>query len=94
MARPQQAVVMSIIIIGEAAAKVFDRHSNFAEHHPQIPWHNKRGMRNRIAQGYFDINFDVVWDTVQSAFPVLTIQLEQIHVHDKDNDPSPLHDPV
>jgi len=24
-----------------------------------------RGMRNRIAHGYFDINLDVVWETVQ-----------------------------
>jgi hypothetical protein len=26
-----------------------------------------RGMRNRIAHGYFDINLDVVWQTVQTA---------------------------
>jgi uncharacterized protein with HEPN domain len=24
-----------------------------------------KGMRNRIAHGYFDINLDVVWETVQ-----------------------------
>jgi len=28
-------------------------------------------MRNRIAHGYFDINLDVVWDTIQSALPDL-----------------------
>jgi uncharacterized protein with HEPN domain len=30
-----------------------------------------RGMRNRIAHGYFDINLEVVWDTVQAALPEL-----------------------
>lgn len=35
------------------------------------------GMRNRIAHGYFDINLDVVWDTVQLALPEL---LEHLHV--------------
>lgn len=30
-----------------------------------------RGMRNRIAHGYFEINLDVVWDTVQTALPAL-----------------------
>ena len=30
-----------------------------------------RGMRNRITRGYFDINLDVVWDTVQYALPEL-----------------------
>ncbi len=28
-------------------------------------------MRNRIAHGYFEINLDVVWDTVQTALPQL-----------------------
>ena len=30
-----------------------------------------RGMRNRMAHGYFEINFEVVWDTVQTALPAL-----------------------
>ena len=28
-------------------------------------------MRNRIAHGYFEINLDVVWDTVREALPEL-----------------------
>lgn len=35
-------------------------------------------MRNRIAHGYFDINLDVVWDTVQTALPELLKQLPDI----------------
>lgn len=31
-------------------------------------------MRNRIAHGYFDINLEVVWDTVQYGLPALKIQ--------------------
>lgn len=69
--RTQQAVIMSLIIIGEAATKVMDRHIEFTEQHPEIPWRSMRGMRNRIAHGYFDINLDVVWDTVQTALPML-----------------------
>ena len=34
-----------------------------------------RGMRDRIAHGYFDINLDVVWDTAQSALPNLLNRL-------------------
>ena len=37
-----------------------------------------RGMRNRIAHGYFDINLDVVWDTVQTALPQLVQQLSAL----------------
>lgn len=67
----QQAVIMSLIIIGEAATKIMDKYPEFVHTHSEIPWRNMRGMRNRIAHGYFDINLDVVWDTVQIALPEL-----------------------
>lgn len=62
--RTQQAVIMNLIIIGEAATKVINQYPEFVERHPEIPWRSMRGMRNRIAHGYFDINLDVVWETV------------------------------
>lgn len=73
--RTQQAVIMSLIIIGEAATKVMDGFAEFAQAHVEVPW---RGMRNRIAHGYFDINLDVVWDTVQTALPELLKQLPAV----------------
>lgn len=73
--RTQQAVIMSLIVIGEAATKVMDGYGEFAERHAQVPWRSMRAMRNRIAHGYFDINLDVVWDTVQIALPALLEQL-------------------
>jgi len=76
--RTQQAVIMSLIIIGEAATKVMDRFADFGETHPQVPWRGMRGMRNRIAHGYFEINLDVVWDTVQSALPALLKALPSV----------------
>ncbi len=76
--RTQQAVIMSLIIIGEAATKVMDQHAEFAAQHPQVPWRSMRGMRNRITHGYFDINLDVVWETVQTALPALLNQLPSI----------------
>lgn len=79
--RTQQAVIMSLIIIGEAATKVMDGYADFTQAHPEVPWRNMRGMRNRIAHGYFDINLDVVWDTVQTALPELLNQLTTVR-HD------------
>ena len=69
--RTQQAVIMSLVIIGEAATKVMDRFPEFTAQNTPVPWRSMRGMRNRIAHGYFDINLDVVWDTVQVALPEL-----------------------
>jgi uncharacterized protein with HEPN domain len=34
-----------------------------------------RAMRNRIAHGYFEVDLDVVWDTVVTALPALLRQL-------------------
>ncbi|MHB8348307.1 MAG: HepT-like ribonuclease domain-containing protein [Acidiferrobacterales bacterium] len=73
--RTQQAVIMSLIIIGEAATKVMDDYAEFTQAHVRVPWRSMRGMRNRIAHGYFDINLDVVWETVQTALPELLKQL-------------------
>lgn len=76
--RTQQAVVMSLIVLGEAATKVMDQHSAFAAEHSNIPWRSMRGMRNRIAHGYFEINLEVVWDTVHTALPALKTQLDAL----------------
>jgi uncharacterized protein with HEPN domain len=57
--RTQQAVIMSLIIIGEAATKVMDLYAEFAETHSEVLWRSMRGMRNRIAHGYFEINLDM-----------------------------------
>ena len=76
--RTQQAVIMSLIIVGEAATKVMDSHADFAQEHPQVPWRSMRGMRNRMAHGYFDIDLDMVWNTVQNALPELPRQLSAL----------------
>lgn len=76
--RTQQAVIMSLIILGEAATKAMDGYAEFAHEHPEVPRRSMRGMRNRIAHGYFDINLDVVWDTVQTALPELLKQLPSV----------------
>jgi len=45
-----------------------------------------RGMRNRIAHGYFDVNLDVVWDTAQAALPELLKQLTAVRQDGDDED--------
>ena len=84
--RTQQAVIMSLIIIGEAATKVMDGYADFTQAHAQVPWRSMRGMRNRIAHGYFDVNLDVVWNTVQTALPDLLDQLPAVRQDANDED--------
>ncbi|MRN38011.1 DUF86 domain-containing protein [Neisseria sp. N95_16] len=76
--RTQQAVVMNLLIIGEAATKLMNDAPDWVAQHSHIPWRSMRGMRNRIAHGYFDIDMDVVWETLESALPELLTQLVPI----------------
>lgn len=76
--KTQQAVILNIAIIGEAATQLVTECPDFALLHPETPWKQMRGMRNRIAHGYFEINLDIVWDTAQEALPVLSRQLASI----------------
>jgi uncharacterized protein with HEPN domain len=84
--RTQQAVFLNIVIIGEAAAKLLQNYADFLDQHPDIPWRNMKGMRNRIAHGYFDINLDVVWETVQTALPQLLERLPAVRKDADDKD--------
>jgi uncharacterized protein with HEPN domain len=76
--RTQDAVVLNLIVLGEAATRVLKEDPGFAAAHPQLPWKNMKGMRNRIAHGYFEINMDLVWDTVRFAVPELMVELPPI----------------
>ena len=53
--RTQQTVVLNLITIQEIAARVMSEHAEFAGKYPNVPWRQMRGMRNRMAHGYFDI---------------------------------------
>jgi uncharacterized protein with HEPN domain len=76
--RTQQAVVLNLIVVGEVATKILKEHEEFANQHADVPWASMKGMRNRIAHGYYDINLDTVWETVQAALPRLQTQLIEI----------------
>ena len=80
--KTQKAIEMNLVVIGEAASRVLEHHPDFAQRHPELPWREMRGMRNRMAHGYFEINLDVVWSTVQTALPALLEQLSALAADD------------
>ena len=72
------AVVKSIEIVGEAAAKITkERQAEI----PQIPWPQIISMRNRLIHAYFDIDTDVVWQTVVEDLPALIQELTVLISH-------------
>jgi uncharacterized protein with HEPN domain len=76
--RTQDAVIRSIEIVGEAANKVRTADPAFAASVPNIPWDVMYGMRNRIVHDYFEVDLEVVWQTVQRDLPVLRSQIQAL----------------
>ncbi len=68
------ALVRLLEIIGEAANLVS---ADFQKSNPKVPWKHMISMRNRLIHGYFDINYDIVWDTVVSDLPLLLQSLKK-----------------
>ncbi|MEX3965988.1 DUF86 domain-containing protein [Paraburkholderia sp. EG286B] len=72
------AVVRNITIIGEAARNITRHDPDFAAAHPEIPWEAMYGMRNQVMHGYFVVDIDIVWSTVQSYLPELERELSRL----------------
>ena len=67
------ALIKSIEIIGEAAARISTETKTAT---PALPWRDIVGMRNRLVHVYFDVNLDIVWSTVEEELPELIAELE------------------
>ena len=76
--KTQDAVIMKLLVIGELASQMLEEHAEIASVYPRIPWSQMKGMRNRMAHGYFERDLDVIWETVQTSVPELASNLKQI----------------
>ena len=72
------AVIMKLLVIGELASKVLEEDAPFTKANPDVPWLKMKGMRNRMAHGYFELDHEVVWDTVKNAVPELIEALDKL----------------
>jgi uncharacterized protein with HEPN domain len=67
------ALVRAVELVGEAAARVTDETRSQM---PDLPWAAIVGMRNTLVHGYFDINRDILWNTVTEAIPPVAQRLQ------------------
>ena len=64
----QLAVVRALELVGEAASRV---PQDVRNQHPNIPWQDIVGTRNRLIHGYDRVDLRIVWDTIQDDLPLL-----------------------
>lgn len=70
-----EACVFNLSQIGELVRHL-DR--DFIEQHPDIPWAQMRGLRNRIIHDYEGVNLMLVWEIIKYDIPTLIVKLKEI----------------
>jgi len=73
--KSMSACAFSILQIGELAKELSD---DIQSQNPTIQWKGIRGMRNRIAHDYKNIDSTVLWDTIETSLPELKNQLIEL----------------
>jgi uncharacterized protein with HEPN domain len=71
--RLTKAVCRSLEIIDEASNKI---HPDFKAKYPLVPWRDMSNIRNKIIHHYFGVDYDIIWDTINTNIPQLKETIE------------------
>lgn len=69
------AVVLQLIIIGEASKNIPDE---IRKNYSGLPWSDMARMRDKIAHSYFSIGLNIVWEVIKGRLPVIEPQLRKM----------------
>jgi len=69
------SVIKEIEISGEAASKISEETKT---KYSNVPWKDIVGMRNRLIHSYFDVNIELVWNTIKNNLNPLISSLKEI----------------
>ncbi len=70
--KTQSAVILQLLLIGEIAKKI----SSEGRSKIDLPWKEIAGFRDRAIHNYFEIDLDIVWQTLISDLPELKKKLK------------------
>jgi uncharacterized protein with HEPN domain len=74
----QDAVIRNIEILGEAANNIKKADAAFTDQHADIPWLTMYAMRNRVSHAYFEVDWEIVWKTIQNDLPKMKQQISAL----------------
>jgi len=69
------AAVRKLEIIGEAAKHIPD---DIRHKHPELPWGEMAGMRDRLIHAYFGVDYHLVWRTIKERIPQVKPLLKKV----------------
>lgn len=70
-----KATLHDIQTIGEAASRIS---TDIQERYSEVPWAQMISIRNVIVHHYFELDHEVIWQTVTKDLPLLIKQLEKV----------------
>ncbi|TAK89443.1 MAG: DUF86 domain-containing protein [Burkholderiaceae bacterium] len=76
--KTQDAVIRNLEIVGEACKNIERYHPDFAAAHPEVPWGDAYLLRNQVSHGYFRVDLEIVWRTLQNDLPLLAQQIQAL----------------
>ena len=79
--KTQSAVLHQLLLLGEAVKRLS---TGFRDAHPEVPWHQIAGMRNRLIHEYDRVDLEQVWETITTDVPALIEVLEPLEPRDAD----------
>lgn len=71
----QDAVIINLAIIGEAAKKI---PSEIRQLDPDIEWKKIAGLRDILIHSYFRIDVNIIWDIVKNKIPNLKVRIGKL----------------
>ena len=69
------AVITNLSVIGEAAKHI---PKEILAKHPDIPWREIIGMRNKVIHEYFGVDEEILWKTIKEDMPELKKRIRKI----------------
>jgi len=69
------AILHHLTVIGEAINRLS---VELRERHPEVPWRQIIAVRHRIVHAYFDLDWQILWDTATDDIPNLRRQVLNI----------------
>ena len=69
------AILHHLMVIGEAISRL---PIDLRDRHPEVPWRQIIAIRHRIVHSYFDLDWQILWDTATEDISKLRLKVLDI----------------